>query len=334
MSALALIIPCPSSFSSAPEPQQDSPGSCPIFVVGALRSGTTLFRLMLDSHQDIANPGEADFIFDYLERDPETNKWTYDVDRLQIDRVFRSYGLEIPMLKDGIDFVLHFVWQFRQRTNGHLTLNVLRNIDKIVAVLPDAKIIHLVRDPRDVAKSCVAMGWAGNAYFGVDQWLEVEHGWDRSASKFKRQNVKELHYEDLVLNTQAELEDVCRFIGVPFSSGMLNYPAHSTYGAPDVSSVQQWKKNLTARDVELVEIKTRPLLLARSYELGGRRHDPPSLLERLCLFGANKIYKWRFGCRRYGAYNFFMEKVTRRLVKSFHSIFAQRMNVIANQHLR
>ncbi|KJV06249.1 sulfotransferase [Methylocucumis oryzae] len=48
-----------------------------IFICGALRSGSTMLRLMLDHHPNIVNPGEFDFLFDYMYEDgsfPSTDK--------------------------------------------------------------------------------------------------------------------------------------------------------------------------------------------------------------------------------------------------------------------
>jgi len=45
-------------------------GDPPVFVFGALRSGTTVFRLMLDAHGEIRNPGEADYLVDYRNPTP------------------------------------------------------------------------------------------------------------------------------------------------------------------------------------------------------------------------------------------------------------------------
>jgi hypothetical protein len=59
-----------------------------VFVYGALRFGTTVFRLMLDAHPQIANPGEMDFLFDYLYPDhTHSTGWRYDLDGLKLDRI-------------------------------------------------------------------------------------------------------------------------------------------------------------------------------------------------------------------------------------------------------
>jgi Sulfotransferase family len=306
----------------------------PIFVLGALRSGTTVFRLMLDAHKDIANPGEVDFIFRYLKADGQSDNWSCDVERLRIDRTFQSYRLSIPEVEDGKYLAVHFVDQFRQRTIKQLTLNIHGNLGKVAAIFPDAKIIHIIRDPRDVARSCMGMGWAGNTYHGVDQWHATEADWESFASKFKTGNVMEFKFESLILNPRMVLDDVCRFIGVPFSTEMLEYPESSTYRPPDLSLVQQWKSALGARDVALVEIRTKSLLLARHYELSGAPLDPPSKLELIWLICTNKIYKWQFAWRRYGWFNFIMEIATRKFIKSYHYLFAERVNEIEQQYLK
>jgi hypothetical protein len=307
----------------------------PIFVVGAVRSGTTMFRLMLDSHEDIANPGEVDFIFDYLHRDAESENWSCDIDKLLIDRIFQSYRLDIPKEQNGKDLARDFVGQFLCRTHKRfITLNIHRNLDKVAAIYSDAKVIHIIRDPRDVARSCIGMGWAGNTYFGVDLWLQAENDWDYSVARFDKNNVLEFHYENLILNTDEQLTNICTFIGVPFSRKMLSYPNHSTYESPDSSAVQQWKRRLNARDVALVEIKTKPLLLARNYELSGHPLYPPKFLESLFLICTNKIYKWHFACRRYGYFTFLMEKITRKFIRSRHHIFAQRINEISDRYAK
>jgi len=306
----------------------------PIFMLGALRSGTTVFRLMLDSHEHLRCPDETDFIFDYLNKKLTSKDWGYDLEGLRLDRIFQTHNLSIPSSEDGKEIAHDFVKQLGRRSPGILCLSIHRNADKVAAVFPGCKIIHLIRDPRDVASSCLSMGWAGNTYYGVDHWLQTESNWESAASQFGEQDVLELRFKELILNPRAQLERVCRFIGVSFSSAMLNYSEKSTYAPPDPSAIEQWKTKLGPREIALVEIKSKSLLLRRNYELSGYSLEPPGLPERLALFLANKAYKWRFGVHRYGTVNFIMEKVTRRLLKPFYPIFRQRINEIDEQYLK
>jgi hypothetical protein len=289
---------------------------------------------MLNAHETITNPGETDFIFDYLTRGPNANEWVCDLDALRNDRIFQAHNLTILNSKDGKEIALNFVEQLNSRARRFLCLSIHGHADKVAAVFPGSKIIHIVRDPRDVTSSCIKMGWAGNTFYGIDQWLDTEANWESSRALFKIQDVLEIRFEELIADTQAQLKRVCQFIGVPFSPSMLNYSASTTYAPPDSSAIQPWKTKLTPREIALIELKAKPLLLSRDYALSGNPLDPPGLAERLSLFWSNKTYKWKFGFGRYGAVNFLMEKVTRRLSKPWHSVFVQRMNEIDKRHLK
>jgi hypothetical protein len=310
----------------------------PIFILGALRSGTTVFRLMLGFHEDISNLGEADFIFDHVQKAPGSRQWTYDHEALGKNRVFCSRKLTIGKFDTGAAIAADFIEQLAQKKQQtqrpRVVVSVHRHADKVAALFPDAKILHILRDPRDVAKSCIGMGWAGNTYFGIDSWLGTETNWEASRDLFGPDKVMEIRFEELIRNPQVRLEKVCGFLGLPFSPSMLNYHTGSTYEAPDPSAVEPWKKKVSPRDVALVEIKAKPLLLARKYELSGYPLDPPGLIERAGLSLDNKIYKWKFGCERFGVYNFVMEKVTRWFIPRLHDAFVRRINEITASHLK
>ena len=289
---------------------------------------------MLNAHEEINNPGETDFIFDYLHRKQNSSLWIYDLEALCKDRIFQSQNLEILHSENGEEIAHHFVEQLNRRDQGRLCLNIHGNADKVAAIFPGSKVIHVVRDPRDVANSCIGMGWAGNTYYGINQWIETEKNWDSSVALFDKNDVMEIRFEDLISKPQAQLDRVCKFIGVQFSPAMLNYSASSTYAPPDPSAIEQWKRKLSKRGVALIELKAKSLIIKRGYKLSGYPLDPPGLSEKLALFWENKTYKWKFGYRRYGIVNLVLEKITRRLFKPLHNIFMQRINEIDKQYLK
>ena len=303
-----------------------------IFLYGALRSGSTVFRLMLDAHPAISCSGEVDFIFEHLRK--QGDGWTYHKEGLSRDWIYQESDLGISASDNGRDVVLNFVNQLKQRSQGRLVLVVHRNLEKIAAIFPDAKIIHLIRDPRDVAISCIGMGWAGTTYYAVNNWLEVESDWDRFGLTFQKDAVLEVLYERLISDTAGQLSEICTFVGVPFSATMLNYPNHSTYEAPDLSTIQRWKNAHRAEDIALLEVRAKQLLLQRRYELSGYPLNPPTKRERVRIWWENKRYKWKFGLRRYGHVNFIMEKITRKFARPFHPMFHRRMHKIWKQHLK
>ncbi len=305
-----------------------------IILYGAQRSGTTLFRHMLDAHKDISCPGAIDFILRFLEKKPASNHWTYDVAALREDWSFQYFDLTIPNTDDGREIVTDFFRQIRERADGILVLIVHHSLDKFIALFPDAKIMHLIRDPRDVAKSCIGMGWAGNTYYAIDEWLKTEGDWSVLQKTFGPGKTIEVSYNDLIADTPAQLERVCAFIGVPFSSDMLDYPERSNYTAPDATAVQRWRKASNAREIALVEIRAKDLLVERHYELSGYPLDPPGLVERAQLWWTNKMGIWKFSIRRYGLWNAVMEKLTRKLAPSLHPLVNQRIYKMWKQTLK
>ena len=64
-----------------------------VFIYGALRSGTTLLKLVLDMHSDIDNPGEFDFLTDCLSQDA-SGHWVADREYLLANRIFVDSGLQ------------------------------------------------------------------------------------------------------------------------------------------------------------------------------------------------------------------------------------------------
>jgi hypothetical protein len=307
---------------------------CPVFVFGALRSGTTVFRLMLDAHPEINHPGEANVIFDRLWETPLSDEWIYDFKGLSEDLGFQDLKLFVPQACKGADVARGFVKQLRQRSSGILVLNVHRNLGKIAFIFPDAKVIHLIRDPRDVAKSCIGMGWAGNTYYGVDAWISTERNWNDYSLRFNSANLLLIRYGDLIRNPRKTLERVCDFLGVRYAESMLCYADFSTYDAPDPSLVGAWRSKLSKREIALVEMKVGPLLKSRGYEPSAFALERLGWIERFLLYWQNQFYKWNFVRRRYGLFNMAMEILTRRIFRARPKTLVNRMNEITRLHLK
>lgn len=273
----------------------------PVLVYGALRSGTTVFRLMLNAHERIHNPGEVDFLFDFLGSDG-AGGWRYDREALAASRIFRAHGLAMPKGLDGLDLMRDFIAQFQARAaaqaaGGVLTMNLHRHARRMAELLPEARVIHLLRDPRDVARSSVGMGWAALSYYGVDHWIETERDWD--AARIAADRVLSLKFEDLMADLGARLDEVCAFLGVPFSPTMLEYHRHTTYGPPDPNMAEQWRRKATPREIALIEGKCGDLIAARGYARGAEPHLPGAA-ERADLALRNRLGRWRMGVRRFG----------------------------------
>lgn len=282
-----------------------------VFVYGALRSGTTVFRLMLEYHGDVTNPAEVDFMFDHLHPDPShPTGYRYRLNELAADRMFWSVGLVIPEGLDGLDLLGSFLDQFESRRPGVLTLNLHRHADMVPVIFPKARIIHMLRDPRDVARSSIGMGWAGTLYHGVGHWLETEWAWEQAVGAINPDNVLTLTYEDLIRDTESELRRVCAFLRVPYRPSMLRYHEGTTYEKPDVALIEQWRRKSTPSEIALVEGRAGELMRRRGYVPTGNGRTP-ALPEKLALTVRDKYAIWKLGIERFGAVNYVGEKLAR-----------------------
>jgi len=311
-----------------------TPTARPVFVFGSMRAGTTVFRLMLNAHDAISNPGEVDFLFDHLVRNA-SGAWAYDLPGLRENRIFRSQALEIPEGLDGMALLDSFLAQLQAKGDGIFTLNIHRGISHVAELLPECKVIHMLRDPRDVGRSSIGMGWAGNSYYGIDHWLVTEREWDAAVPNLRPENVMELRYEALFHDIDTELHRVCAFIGVPFQPGMLDYHLSTTYGPPDVKLVEQWKRKATPRELSLLEGKIGDMLTARGYALSGEPLARPVGAEAIRLFCGNKLSKWRRSTSKYGFSTIVMEKLTRWAgLHGVNRIYRRRINAIIQRSLK
>lgn len=305
-------------------PRSDSPEDRVVILYGALRSGTTMIRLMLDAHPQISCPGEMDFMVDFLrpgasDRSPDQGpdqgpNLRLDRDELAADRIFRASGLSVPETDDGAAAFWDMARQAGADRQGHVLIPVMhRHLGDLLRVFPKARIIHLVRDPRDVARSSIGMGWAGNTWFGVDHWIGTEQEWDRHGAALPPDQVFSLRYETLLTAPEQELGRLCAFIGLDYDPAMLTFDQTSSYAAVDPALAFQWKRKQTPREVADVEHKVGPLLAARGYARSGHPPGRPGLLRRLALLAGNKRHIWKVRFARYGYRDPVQETLSRRL---------------------
>lgn len=275
--------------------QQPGPGSSPVFLVGPLRSGTTLLRLLLDRHSAVHWPNEFEFGV-ALDRGKEWPTSARYAGFLANDRAFQDSGLTLPeeLPAAAAEVASHLLDQYAQNARkcdkSVLGLTIHSNFERALAIWPSARFVHLLRDPRDVAHSVVGMGWAGNVHAAASYWIAPELQWDRLAAQLPAARKIEVRYEDLLADPSVELSRICQFLGVAFEPGMLNFHTDSTYDAIDPTAAYRWKKSLTGREVRLVEARCLNLLTARGYAPSGL---PAMNMNTLAALAVRFDNRWR-----------------------------------------
>jgi hypothetical protein len=244
----------------------------PIFLVGAERSGTTLLRLMLSHHSQIAWCNEFDYAVHFCE---PVDLPTY-YDWLETHRIFQATGFTIDPTLSYPALVQDFLCQKQVRENKPIIgATVHHNFDRLLSLWPQARFLHLVRDGRDVALSCIKAGWAGNGWTGCQRWQTAELLWEKLAAHLNPEQYQEIIYENLILTPQLTLDNICTFIGVNYENNMLNYPQYTTYESPNPKLINQWQNKLYASEIQLIESQIGNLLEKRGYPLS--KLDPVHL---------------------------------------------------------
>jgi len=94
---------------------------------------------------------------------------------------------------------------------------------EILELLPEAKIIHIYRDPRDVVASFSQQRWSpADKEQGAWWYRAMMVHWFNMRSALPAGSFYELKLEDLVASPEAMLRDICRFAEVPFDGMMLH----------------------------------------------------------------------------------------------------------------
>lgn len=209
------------------------PSTQPVFVLGMPRSGTTLVEQIIAGHSQIFGAGELGVI---SQRVAGLERWERRVGsgRRYPDCVddldpYVVNGIAEGMLKELKEYAapskpdaLHVVDKLPHN---------FENIGLIKLLFPNAKIISVRRDPRDIAISNYFTDYAakhGGMGFAYDlTWIGEQladhnllmHHWQQVFPG----EILEVQYEDVVENTEAMARKMLEYIGVPWEPEVLNF---------------------------------------------------------------------------------------------------------------
>ena len=272
-----------------------APPGPPLFVVGCGRSGSTLLRLMLDAHPDLAVPGESHFIPDLRRRFPDPVAPDALTAALLRTPHFRHWkvaessvwtrvrALPAPTFAGVIEAAFLGNADEHGKTRwGDKTPIYVRSIPLLDALWPDARFVHLIRDGRDVALSYLSLHWGPDTVWAAARkWrADVEAG-IRDGQPLGTDRYVELRYEDLVTDPAGALRAVCALAGLPFAEAMLDpaarrdhptlapeegRPSHARAQEEVAAGARDWRTQMLPEDVRRFESVAGPLLDDLGYE--------------------------------------------------------------------
>jgi hypothetical protein len=241
----------------------------------------------MDHHPEVCIFGEFEFAVRWIDGQGYPPRAKY-YRQLELDRAFRAQQLTIDESLDYEELVRSFLGQACARSGKPIAgATVHSNFHELLRIWPEARFIHLVRDPRDVSRSCIGMGWVGNAYHGTPYWIEPVRRWQAFEPQLRAEQKHQLRYEDLIRQPHEELAKICEFLGISVSEKMLDYPNDTTYAKPDPSLTEQWRTKLSTQEVSWVESRCKPWMQVHGYSLDTTA-EPPNAMESMQLAWHNR----------------------------------------------
>jgi len=272
----------------------------PLFIFGFERSGTTLLSMMVGAHPKIAVPlSPTGLWYRYAARLDE-----YDGldDRESITRIVEDLRREeriqmwdeelmvqelIPRTKlssyASVVEAFHAAYAAKKGKPfwASIDISTLYMMDQANSWFPGAKFLHIVRDGRDVALSHETYK------YGLATTTEVADHWAhdlqtnmKMGGMIDPKRYKVIRYEDLVMDPQTTLNEICAFIGVEYSDAMLDYPQMvdkkvpqdrrflwpTLHEPPKKSNAYRWKNGMSQVKRTVFERRANKMLGQLGYE--------------------------------------------------------------------
>lgn len=289
------------------------------FVVGCPRSGTTLLQRMLDAHGQIAVLPEIPWL-SRLADDPQAVTAEGFVRPALLRRLIErpSFGryASLPVSRAELEALLAsdrplryvdlIAWLFDRhgaardkplianKTVGHEL-----EIGRLSVLWPRARVVHLIRDGRDVSLSATRWrrapklaaryrSWERDPVVGSALWWEwhVRSGREAGA-QLGRERYREVFYEDLVRWPDATCAALCAFLGITYDDAMVHFHegrARPESGLdakhawrPPTPGLRDWRTQMAPDDLERWEATSGDLLDDLGYQHAGRRPSATAL---------------------------------------------------------
>jgi tetratricopeptide (TPR) repeat protein len=219
-------------------PRAPDPGPpVPIFIVGMHRSGTTLLEQLLDASPDVRGVGELND-FPAAMRHGADHYCKGTLDRTIVQRAssvdFAAVGRRYM---DGVAWRLGGERFFTDKQPANFL-----NIGFICRALPQAKILHMVRDPLETCFSNLRELFSGINEYSYDQleladyFLQYRRLMAHWHAAFPGR-ILDVSYAGLAGDTEATMRGVAAHCGIAYRPGMSD-PRTSTRAVSTASSVQ------------------------------------------------------------------------------------------------
>jgi hypothetical protein len=212
-------------------------GVVPVFITGMHRSGTTLLEQMLDGHHDVRGLGEL-YDFTSAMRQGTDHHCQGVIDPVIVERAAQA---DFPAI--GKHYLDGLAW----RLSGErffidkLPSNFL-NIGFICQALPEAKVLHMVRDPMETCFSNLRELFSGANPYSYDllELADYFREYKRLMAHWHARypgRILDVDYAQLTADPETQLKRISAFCGFNFEPAMIDLQSRQR-GIVTASAVQ------------------------------------------------------------------------------------------------
>ena len=224
-----------------------------VFIVGCPRSGTTLFRHIVDAHPQITITPEAHWIPRFFEErrgltsegmvTPELIRHLLENPKFAHFSICREELLTLVPNGQSMHYASLVTGIFElygkargKALVGNKTPDSARRIRTLHTLWPEARFVHLIRDGRDVALSFMNWSkvlqkkpgnfptWKEDPVSTAALWWELNVRCGRNAAEWLGPKLYyEIRYESLIATPAKECAALCDFLGLPYEDVMLRF---------------------------------------------------------------------------------------------------------------
>jgi Sulfotransferase family len=256
-------------------PEEYTSIEAPIVIVGSGRSGTTLLSAMLNAHSQVFGGPETDLLTDHESFYPDLVADRLGLDKARVHELARTSDNRWQFVEQALRTV---------RLEKSVTRVAIKSptytfrISDILTVFPNAQILCICRDGRDVAVSMrrysknIQLRY--DATFSDDRGLSIDYcanTWRTFVNAFRHYERDDrcmlVRYEDLVSRPCEIVKAVCEFLRLPFEISMLQHHQAGVQGRQDLQlphllgvtqplhqdSVGEWRNALSSDEIGVFE---------------------------------------------------------------------------------
>ncbi len=214
----------------------------PVFVIGMPRSGTTLVEQILASHPTAHGAGESPLVGQLAGRLPQAGEGLIEaLSPAELVRLGAEYAERLQALAPGAVRIVD------KMPGNFLFAGLIR------LMLPNARIIHCVRDPLDTCLSCYATRFTTGNPFAYDQRELALHyrGYERLMRHWRAvlptARFMEVRYEEVVADLEGQTRRLLAFCDLDWDERCLQF--HQTRREVRTASSSQVRRPLYSSSV-------------------------------------------------------------------------------------